>query len=328
MNLKHYRLYAPEPDAAGSGPSAADRGDLLPDNDGEDLDPDAPDAKAKPDVKDDPKVKEVEAELTKDAEADADAKDPKKKDARIPLSRHEAVLNKEREKRAELERQLAQYQQGSQVADLNSEITALENSVMAMEKEYANLLTDGEVDKATAVMAKIRQAERAMNESKSDMKIQAAEIRATERARYNTALERIENSFPTLNPDHDEYDEDVMTEVADLKSAYELKGLTPTAALQKAVKMIVEPRTTRQEIATSTTPRVSDKDVAAERKKDAATKTAKAVGATPPSLSRTGLDSDKLGGGADSAAAVIKMSQKEFASLSESVLAKMRGDEL
>ena len=320
---KFFRLYDPEPGDSGSTPTAVDRGDLLPED--QDLNPDDPDAKVAAEVAKDPKVQELDAELGDKAEK---TDGPKQKDSRIPLARHKEILEKEREQRASLERQLAQYQQGNQIANVNEEITALENSVLALEKDYATQLSDGEIDKATATMAKIRKAERDMAESKSDMKIHAAEIRATERARYNTALERVETAFPTLNPDHDDYDEEAMAEVADLKSAYEMKGLTPTAALQKAVKMIVEPRTTRQEMATSAAPRVSEKDVAAERKKDAVAKVVKAVAGTPPSLSRVGLDSDKLGGGAESAAAVMRMSQKEFAQLSESQLAKMRGDEL
>lgn len=311
---KFFRLCDPESDTGGT-----DRGDNLPeDNVVADVE----------DVKDDPKVKELKEEIDAEAEEAKDEEPKAKKDSRIPLSRHKEILEKEREQRASLERQLAQYQNGQQVANVNEEITALENSVLKLEKEYANLLTDGEIDKATAVMQQIRKAERDMAESKSDMKIHAAEIRATERARYSTALERVEAAFPTLNPDHDDYDEAAMAEVADLKSAYEMKGLTPTAALQKAVKMIVEPRTTRQEVATSSNPRVNEKDVAAERKKDAVEKTVKAVAKTPPSLSRVGLDGDKLGGGANSAEAVMRMSQKEFAQLSEEALAKMRGDDL
>jgi len=312
---KFFRLYAPEPGDTGS----VDRGDNLPeDNVVADVE----------DVKDDPKVKELKEEIDAEAEEAKDEEPKSKKDSRIPLSRHKEILEKEREQRASLERQLAQYQNGQQVANVNEEITALENNVLKLEKEYASLLTDGEIDKATAVMQQIRKAERDMAESKSDMKIHAAEIRATERARYNTALERVEAAFPTLNPDHDDYDEAAMAEVADLKSAYEMKGLTPTAALQKAVKMIVEPRTTRQEVATSSNPRVNEKDVAAERKKGAVEKTVKAVSKTPPSLSRVGLDGDKLGGGADSAEAVMRMSQKEFAQLSDEALARMRGDDL
>lgn len=311
---KFFRLCDPESDTGGT-----DRGDNLPEDNV---------VEVVADVKDDPKVKELKEEIDAEAEEAKDEEPKAKKDSRIPLSRHKEILEKEREQRASLERQLAQYQNGQQVANVNEEITALENSVLKLEKEYANLLTDGEIDKATAVMQQIRKAERDMAESKSDMKIHAAEIRATERARYSTALERVEAAFPTLNPDHDDYDEAAMAEVADLKSAYEMKGLTPTAALQKAVKMIVEPRTTRQEVATSSNPRVGEKDIAAERKKDAVEKTVKAVGKTPPSLSRVGLDGDKLGGGANSAEAVMKMSQREFAQLSEESLAKMRGDDL
>ena len=295
---------------------AVDRGDLLEDE---------VKTEVKTDVKEDPEVKKLETELKVDPELDLGAEDPKKKDSRVPLARHEAVLQKEREKRADLERQLAQYQQGGQIANVNEEITALENSVIKMEKEYAVLLSDGEVDKATAVMAQIRRSERDMAEAKSDMKIHAAEIRATERVRYSTALERIEASFPTLNQDHGDYDQEVAQEVIELKEAYQMKGMTPTMALQKAVKILIEPRTTRQELATSATPRV---DAGAERKKEAVAKTAGATGRTPPSMNRAGVDSDKHGGGSSEAAAVIKMSQKDFAALSEAALAKLRGDEL
>ncbi len=73
-----YRLFAAEPDTAGSGPAAIDRGDLLDD----DINPDDPDGDLAPevDVKDDPAVKDLEAEL------DAPKDDDKKKDSRIPRS--------------------------------------------------------------------------------------------------------------------------------------------------------------------------------------------------------------------------------------------------
>lgn len=314
-----FRLYAPEPGDSGSTPSPVDRGDLLEVE--TDVNPDDPDGELAPSVKDDPKVKELEADLEHKDEAP-------KKDSRIPLSRHKEILEKERESRAALERQLAQYQQGDQLKDMNADLTAAENNIIKMEKEYATLLTDGEVEKASALMQQIRKTERDMAEAKSDMKIHAAEVRATERARYNTAVERIEAAYPELNPDHDSFDQDVSTEVLDLMEAYKVRGMTPTAALQKAVKVLVEPRTTRQQAAVDNTPRVTDKDVAAERKKDGAMKTAAAVAKTPPSLARTGMNSDKLGGGPLTADAVMKMSQKEFAQLSESDLAKMRGDEI
>ena len=298
--------------------AAIARGDILPE---QDIDPENPDAELA--------AAEPGKELEKSAEAEVKEEKEPKKDSRIPLSRHEAVLNKEREKRADLERQLAQYQNGQQLATVNEQITAAEDSIMKMEKDYATLLTDGEIDKATALMAEIRRAERGMAEAKGDMKIQAAEARATERARYNTSLERIENAFPELNPDHEDYNDELMAEVAELKDAYQMKGLTPTVALQKAVKALVEPRTTRQEMATTSTPRVSEKDIAAERKAAAVTKVEKATRTSPPNLNRSGVDSDKMGAGSTEAQALMRMSQaefKKFADANPEALARARGD--
>ncbi len=309
---KHYVYMAPN----------EDRGDDLPGED--EVDQAALDA-----IKAQEEADKLEAELKAEKKDDKpeDEDDKKsKKDTRIPLSRHKEILEKEREQRATLEAQLAQYQKGQTIAEVNKEITALEQNVLKLEKEYAAAIVDGKTDEAATLMSQIRKAERDMAESKSDMKIQAAEIRATERARYNVALERIESTFPVLNPDDDAYDQAVMDEVAELKEAYQLKGLTPTAALQKAVKLIVGTANTKQEVATTSQPRVNPEQVAAERKSAAVKKTADAVQKTPPAADKIGEPSDKMGGGKVDAAAVMRMSQKDFAALNDETLAQLRGD--
>ena len=319
-----FRIQAPTDDGSDGGSGPVDRGDSVDGMDPDlDLDPDNPDGELDPEAAAaaDAKADKLKAEIDGEGEGE---KEKGRKDSRIPLSRHKEILEKERNARAELEQRLAQYQQGNQIAAVNADITALENDIMEKEKEYANLLTDGEIDKATAVMAQIRRAEREMAESKSDMKIHAAEARNTERARYGISLERIEAAFPELNPDHDDFDEDVLAEVVDLKDAYQMKGLTPTMALQKAVKLLVEPRTTKQEIATTSQPRVNEKDVAAERKTEAVKKMAGMR--QPPNAARVGVDSDKMGGGRLDAKQVMDMSQREFAALNDADLARMRGD--
>lgn len=321
---------APAGDGADLG-GAVDRGD-----DFDSMDPDEPEeVEKKPEPKaadeDDIDPEDPDGELKEGEEAEKKADKPKK-DSRIPLSRHKELLEKERAKRADLERQLAQFQKGGEVAALNENITKAEDDILNLEKEYNTLLADGELDKASAKMTEIRRLERQINESRSDMKIAAAEARATERARYNIALERIESVYPELNPDDDTYDEELMQDVVDLKAAYESRrNMTPTEAMQAAVRKLLGTRTKSQEKALDTTPRVSDKDVAnevrAERKKDAVTKAVKAVEKQPPSTAKVGLDSDKAGGGL-SAKDVLKMSQEDFRKLPEEVLARMRGDEV
>ena len=276
---------------------------------------------------------ELAAKAGEKAEEDDDKDDKvdktKGKDTRIPLSRHEAVLNKERERRADLERQLAKFQEGTKVANLNQGITATEDAVMKMEKEYAVLLTDGKTDEASTKMAEIRKAERDMAEAKSDMKIQAAVARATESARYNTALDRIEAQYPMLNEDHEDFSAEVMAEVMELKTGYESQGYTPTQAMQKAVRKELGAATAAQVKVLDTTPRVDAADtaaaLAAARKLAATKKTIAAVEGTPASTTKVGIDSDKAGGALD-AKAVMKMSQEDFGKLNEETLSRMRGD--
>jgi hypothetical protein len=330
------RLHAPadgEGSDLGGGDAVIDRGDDFTPFD------DEPEVKKpEPAAKEGAKAEIAEDEDVDPEDPDADTEDakaedkPKKKDQRIPLSRHKEMLEKERAKRSELEQKLQQYQRGGEVAELNENITKAEERIMGLEKEYAKFLADGEVDKAAGLMSQIRNLERQVVEAKSDMKIAAAEARATERARYNIALERIEQAYPELNPDADEYDEELMNDIVDLKASYEnRRGMTPTAAMQKAVDKMLGARTKAQEKAIDTTPRVNDKDVAKEvreeRKKAAVTKTVAAVGKQPPNTSKVGLDSDKAGGSM-TPKDVMRLSQDDFGKLTDEMLAKLRGDDL
>ena len=324
------RLFNAEPGAAGGG--SVDRGDNIPED--QDLDPDHPDAvKLTEDIAAEADAAALQAELdAKNEKADHDETDEAKKnaakrDARIPLSRHEAVLAKEREKRADLERQLAQLQSGKQVDAANADLGDLETSISGMEKEFSTLLADGQVDKATALMAKIRATERQMSATRSELQLHAMEARTTERAHYNAVVERVEASYPTLNEDHADFDEDLMAEVIDLQAAYQTRGMTPSAALQKAVGLLATPAAGQQP-ADKAAPRAPARTAAEQRKAAAAVKTADAVGKTPPILAKVGLDGDKLGGGALDARAVMNLNQKDFAKLNEADLARMRGDTL
>lgn len=255
---------------------------------------------------------------------DKDAKG-KRRDSRIPLKRHEQLLAKERSQREALERQLAQYQNGQRVAQTNEQLTKMEDSILGMEKEYNRLLADGEIDKATELMSQIRRAERSISDAKAEYREQVIESRAREAARYDIVLERIEESYPELNEDSAEYDTDMVQDVLDLKRVYQGRGMTPTKALQEAVKKLLGQEGREQKTATEVAPRVSDKDVAAERKRLAVGKAADAVRRTPPNAKDIGMDSDKAGGGL-SPKDVMSMSQEEFAKLTEDQLSRLRGD--
>ncbi len=260
-------------------------------------------------------------------EKDAEAEPESKKDTRIPLARHKEILEKERAQRAELEAKVAQYEKGSKVAAFNEDITALEGEIVKLDKEYLKLLADGELDKAADLQQRMRAMERQAIEAKSDMKVAAAVAQATESARYNIVLERIEKAYPVLNPDGDEYDEAIMKRVVKMHNANQRAGMPPAASLQDAVSFVLgDPDTKEQDRALNVAPRVGKEDIAAERKKQAVGKALDASRRTPPSTNRVGRDSDKAG--LITAKDIMQMSQEDFAKLPEDVLSRMRGDEL
>lgn len=245
----------------------------------------------------------------------------------IPVERHSAILAKAREERDAAVAALAQQQKGREVAAVNADITKIEGDITTKETEYNEALVAGEVEKASKIMREIRAMERNMGDMKADMKAAIAESNAIERVRYDTVVERLEEAYPALNPDHDEYDKAQVGEVMELQRAYRVTGLTAAAALQKAVKLLMKPATAKQEDAATVTPRVDAAAVAAAKRTEEATK--KALDAnkrTPPDAAKVGLDSDKLGGGVLTADAVMKMDQGKFAKIDEETLSRLRGD--
>ena len=284
----------------------------------------APTTTAADGLRDGSGVPDVNAETTETGDK-TEAKD--KSGKIIPLDRHEKILAKERERREALERQLAAFQGSKAVADQNETIKTLETKVTELDGQYAKALADGDTKRASELMREIRQAERQIGDAKTQFQVAAATAAATEQARYDVALERIETSFPKLNPDHADFDEELLTDVADLKEVYQKRGMTPTKALQEAVKKLVKPETSAQQTATTVTPRVDPEKVRDERKSTAAAKTADAASRTPPNPAKVGQDSDRLGGGLN-AKDVMNLPQEEFAKLKEEDLKKLRGDTL
>ena len=275
---------------------------------------------------------DAEVEDEDDDKAEKEEKSDKKAPPRIPLARHKEILEKERAERAAIEKENADLKQGRQIAVTNEQITQAEDRLLTLEAEYTKLVTDGEPEKAAKVMTDIRRTERAINESKSAMLIQAAEARAYERVRYDTTVERLEAAYPALNPDHEDYDEAMTKEVVELRDGYVATGKYGRAeAIQKAAKTLMGAATTRQTTAVTADVKVDKADLAKatneERAKAARNKAADAASRQPASLTKVGLDSDKLGGTLD-AKTVIKMNQDEFAKLDEKTLARMRGDEI
>ena len=290
----------------------------------------------------DPKAKTIagegEDDETDEEKAEREAaelkavEDVKKGDTRgkrIPLDRHEAVLKKERELRADLERQVADMKKGAVVTATNEDIAKLEDATVVLETAYNKALAEGELKDAGELMKKIRHNERLIGDQRGELRSQVAEARAYERVRFDNTVERLSAAYPVLDPEHADHDQAQVNDVLELKDAYQLKGYSPSDALQKAAKTILGAATAKQERAVDTDVKVAAADVAKAaadaRKKEAVARNVAIAGKLPADLSKVGLDSDKAGGSL-TARDAVKLSHEDFGKLDEKTLAKMRGD--
>lgn len=259
-----------------------------------------------------------------DEDEEEKKKAKKKYEPRIPKSRLDKVLSELKEAREQLAKQQETKQQETQDADLK----AAQGRLAELEKQLTKQIADGETEKASQTMASIRELSEAISDYKADMKAQQATALAVEQVRESMVIDRIEEAYPELNPRHEEYDEAKVTKVLKIRKGLMATGDSASAAMQEAVKLVMgDPRTSKERLATEVTPRVDKDKIATDRTAEAKKRNAEAAGKQPPSTARVGMDSDKLGGGALSAADVMKMSQDEFAKLDEKTLAKLRGDE-
>ncbi len=245
----------------------------------------------------------------------------------IPLDRHEKLLKKERARREELEAQLSQSRAGQQMAQANEDLSRVEDELVTMEARYNDLLAEGDTQAAAQLMTQIRRKNAELNSITAAQRDAEVMARAVEKVRFDEALDRIEEAYPELDPDSDEYDEDTYQDVYDLMMAGRQRGLSATKALQRAVARVMGAETTAQKRATTATPRVDENDVASRRRGEAVRRNLDAARRTPPATHRISANNDAAGG-ALTAKAVMKMSEDDFEKLSDKDLARLRGDVL
>ena len=322
--------YQKQADGDGSDlPGDADYGDdFTPTDDGAEGVPAAKDDAGDESAAADEDLRAAAEELEEGTEEAKKTGTPKSgKGKFIPLDRHEKLLKKERARREELEAQLSQSRAGQQMAQANEDLSRVEDELVAMEAKYNDLLAEGDTQTAAQLMTQIRRKNAELNSITAAQRDAEVMARAVEKVRFDEALDRIEEAYPELDPDSDEYDEDTYQDVYDLMMAGRQRGLSATKALQRAVARVMGAETTAQKRATTATPRVNENDVASRRRGEAVRRNLDAARRTPPATHRISANNDAAGG-ALTAKAVMSMSEDDFEKLSDKDLARLRGDVL
>lgn len=324
MKITTYPLsgyFDKDPDGAGAG--AADRGDKVDDAAGAAKDAPGVGAAAAAELE------KEEKDAVPGAGAAAGAADEEGKDAgkkapiTIPKARFDEVIAKGKEREAELRAEIERLTRTS-AADATAEnIQAVEKVIGELEAKHKQALDDGKSEEATAVLREIRIRERQIASMQSENLSERARALAVEQVKVDLLVSRLEEQFPQINPESDEYDQETVDEVLFLRQSFEARGLPSSEALSRAMKYVFA--------AAPAAPAAKGEEkkglsgaASGDRKGKAVEKAVDAASRQPPSTATAGMDSDKAGGGI--VGNVSQMSEEEFAALPASTKARLRGD--
>ena len=317
-------------DLGGDSPSV-DRGDEWPLSDTPDEDTTATDEAPvaegdddAPDDDDDDEPGEEAEEEEEPEEEEVAAKDKRKgkeKDIRIPKARLDQELEKNRKLRQQLEA-LERERETARAQDKEAnKARGLEEKIATLEAEYEQFMADGATDKAAAKTKAIRLAERELNELNSHTMSERARDTIKEELRVETLIESFTERYAAVNPDAEEYDQDVVDQIEGLRSLYLGRGMRPSEALKDAFEKVMrraEPPEQPPAKGLSSVPN-------AETRKRAALDKALEAKGKQPARQVAGKDSDKKGGGYEPEKLAL-LNDEEWDKLPQDVIRKARGD--
>lgn len=247
------------------------------------------------------------------------------KEPKIPKSRFDEQVGKEREAREAAERRAAELEQRlnsrQEQDDQSKQLAATDEKLDALESTYQELILDGNAEEAAAVRKEIRSLERKIARYEAEQLAAQSTSQVLEGERFNAVVARLEADYPALNPNSEHFDQDLCDLVlARQRNIMQQEGLSPSKAMVMAAEKIAErfinPGNAKD-------PKGLAK-AQEDRKQEQLRKNLDTLSKQPASMKSSGIDSDKLGQGDVPDAS--KMTYEEFCKLPDSVLEKMRGD--
>ena len=252
----------------------------------------------------------VEEEVAAEADDGPEIED-KKKSPMVPKSRLDEVLAKQKALQKQLDEQAAQQAQ--------AQAEAPEYEFDAKEAEYQQLVLDGEIEKATSLRTEIRNAEREQTMFEVQQKMGQTVQQSQEAIQLQATAKAIEEQYPILDENSQDYNNDLANEVVELRDAFIMQGYQAADALTKATKYVVSGNT--PEPVQEAAPPKSNGAVIQKKKTAAVKKKIEASQSQPPDLKGQG-NAERGEGTFD----VNALSEDEFNALPEETLRRMRGD--
>lgn len=243
----------------------------------------------------------------------------------IPVERHKATLDKEREAREAAERRAAELEQRLQQQQAQQENMArteeIETQIEGLEEKYQELLLDGNTKEAGQIMRQIRHMERQIATAEAEARATQTTAQALEGERMELAIARLEADHPEFNTASENYDPDLVALVLAKQKAYVSNGDSPSRAMLKAGEEVAKRFLMKTEAEDT---KGLAKGAQNDRQKQAVAKALDAQKAQPASMKDVGMDSDTRGekGLPD----VASMTADEFAALPQATQDRLMGN--
>lgn len=277
-----------------------------------------------------PPAQDAAGDTPKDDElppADDTSKDePPRDDAGkfIPKHRFDEQVAKERNRAEIAERQLAEIQQQTKQLNRTADIDKAAADVVELRKQERAALLDGNEDKAAELSAQADLLNRRIAIAEAGHLSAQDKGQAIEDMRMELTIERLEEKYPELNSESENFDQDLVDDILDKQSGLiQREKLSPSKALAKATEYVMK-RLAKDEPAGDKAG-LGAAQGSTDRKAAAVAKAVDASKRQPGSLKEAGMNSDKAGQSEPTPDAG-DMTVEEFNALPETTRAKMRGD--
>lgn len=269
------------------------------------------------DLKSTAKVGETKVEETKAAEKPPGIMIPKARFDQVN-TRLKAVSLDSAKRIAELEAELATAKGGQEVS---AAVTKLESEVTALETKL-DAATESAV--RTQLLVEIKAKNREIGRVEADAKAkaekdkEAAPREATAKATYEQTVSDYEALYPQLDGDSEAYDQDMVDLVMSRAQRHRTEGKDPVTCLQLAV----------DSLKSKFTPAVVEdkaKELAEQRTKEALDR-GKEAKKKQPAVSAASHGKATAKGTDEGVIDTTAMTEKEFAALTDTEKARLRGD--
>ena len=231
----------------------------------------------------------------------------------VPKSRLDEVLAKNKEMQKVIDTMQEQ----------KPEEAAPSYDFVAKEKQYQDLVLDGETEKAVALREEIRAAEKEQLMSEMQSKMGQTVQQDRESRELQQKAQEIVEVFPIFDPQSKTYDEKLANEVMELRDAFIYQGYGAADSLAKATEVTLlskkpELLETGEQVTQDAAPKLSQ--VVQEKKAKAnVQKKVTASQSQPPQMKGESTQNKKV-------VDINVMSDDEFGALPEDTLRRLRGD--